>query len=129
MLKIGNAMLGINIERGAHVIEFKFEAPGLKLGIAISVFTLAVLIILMWLIRRRKNSEKKPMLPPYPKMGMRYSTEVFLPENKKKVAPIIPKIEIIDFKDVYSSTRRLPEREIIKPPKEIQREIISPESK
>ena len=129
ILKIGDAMLGINIERGAHIVEFKFEAPGLKLGIIVSVLTIAVLLVLSWIIRRRKDARKKPILPSYPKMGTRYSTEVFLPESKKKTLPVVPKIENINITEVPNANRSLPEREIIKPRKEIHREIISPEKK
>ena len=45
ILKIGQAMLGINIDRGAHEVEFKFEARGLKLGIIVSVATLVFAVL------------------------------------------------------------------------------------
>lgn len=129
IVEIGNAMLGINIERGAHIVEFKFETPFLKLGLIVSALTLAVLLILAWIIRKRKSEGRKPILPAYPKMGMRYSTEVFLPESKKKTSPAIPKIESINLEDVQTAIKTLPEREVIKPRKEIRREIISPDNK
>ena len=73
----------------------------------------------------------KPLLPAYPKMGTSYSTKVFLPEKKKINIPVAPQIESIRFTDVYSSPvkKKLPERETIRPTKEIRREIISPENK
>lgn len=129
ILKIGNAMLGINIERGSHVVEFKYEAPGLKLGFLVSFVTLFILLMLLWLTHKRQKFEKRPLLPAYPKMGNRYSTDVFLPGKKKINMPVAPKIENIKFTDVYSSVKKLPEREVIKPRKEIRREIISPNDK
>lgn len=129
ILKIGNAMLGINIERGSHVVEFKYEAPGLKLGFLVSFVTLFILLILLWLTHKRQKLGKRPLLPAYPKMGNRYSTDVFLPGKKKINIPVAPKIENIKFTDVYSSVKKLPEREVIKPRKEIRREIISPNDK
>ena len=129
ILKIGEAMLAVNVERGSHVVEFKFEAPGLKLGIIISLATATILLILMLTIKKRKEQGKKPLLPAYPKMGKRYSTDVFLPAAKKTTVPITPKIESITLTENRTAPKKLPEREIIKPPKQIKREIISPTDK
>ena len=129
ILKIGGAMLGVNIERGAHVVEFKFEAAGLKTGIIISFITACILLAMYLIICRRKKQGKKPMLPPYPKMGMKYSTKVFLPEKKKNPASIITEIQNISLALPQQKDRnKLPERVIIKPAKEIKREIISPDN-
>ena len=128
ILQIGNAMLAVNIERGSHTVEFKFNAPGLKLGFIVSIATILILAAIIYLTRKRRQQGKKPLLPSYPKMGNKYSIEVFLPMNKKASAPAVPKVENIILTDI-SSARKLPEKEIIKPTREIRREIISPENK
>lgn len=124
ILKIGQAMLGINIDRGAHEVEFKFEAPGLKLGIIVSLTTLAILIFIILISKSRKNKGQKPLLVSYPPMGKRYTTEVLLPLKKKNSAP---KIEIVQKPPVVTSS--LPVREIIAPEKTLIREVITPENK
>ncbi len=125
ILKIGRAMLGIRVDRGAHEIEFKFEARGLKLGFMVSLITLAVLILIMLITNKRRKQGLKPMLVPYPVMGKRYTTEVFLP-LKKKSNPA-PKIEVLN-KNAESDSG-LPVRQTFTPEKTIIREVFKPENK
>ena len=124
ILKIGQAMLGVNISRGSHTVEFEYNAPGLSLGIKISLFSLIILLILAFLNKRRR----KPLLPAFPKMGMRYSSEVFLPEKIKITIPPATKIENINLSDIFSNSLDLPKKEIISPEIPVKREMISPES-
>ena len=126
ILEIGQAMLGINIERGAHEIEFKFEARGLKLGIIVSSATLAVLIFIMLLMKKRRENNVKPMLVPYPVMGKRYTTEVFLPLKKKNNTA--PTIGVVQNSSAISVSD-LPVRETIAPEKPVIREVFSPDNK
>lgn len=130
IIKIGNAMLGVNIERGSHVVEFKFEARGLKIGLAVSLLTALVLIVLYLLKKKREKDGKKPLLPVYPNMGKRYTKKVFLPESKKPNKMIAPIIESVNISGSDVKPKKsLPEKEIITPRKEIRREVISPDSK
>ena len=124
ILKIGQAMLGVNISRGSHTVEFEYNAPGLSLGIKISLFSLIILLILAFLNKRRR----KPLLPAFPKMGMRYSSEVFLPEKIKITIPPATKVENINLSDIFSNSVDLPKKEIISPEIPVKREMISPES-
>lgn len=125
IVKIGQAMLGVEIERGSHIVEFEYKAPGLSLGLAVSVATALVLLFLFLLNKKRKDSGKKSLLPAFPKMGMRYSEEVFLSE-KKRVA--IPEIKNVSFVDVFSNDNNLPKRQIISPESDFHKEIIKPDS-
>ena len=126
--KIGQAMLGVEIERGAHIVEFKYKAPGLSLGIAVSLLTAFILLFIIFFKKLRRNNKKKSLLPAFPKMGMRYSEEVFLPEKKNISIAITPEIQNINLVDVFSNDSSLPKREVISPESKIQREIIKPES-
>ncbi len=52
---VGNALLGINLEKGSHTVQFKYTPQGLKLGIIISVIGLLLLIIYIFIIRKLKT--------------------------------------------------------------------------
>lgn len=49
---IGDALLGINVSKGTHTLELKYSPEGLKLGIAVSVITLLLLLIASLLIKK-----------------------------------------------------------------------------
>lgn len=49
--RIGDALIGINIEPGVHDIEFSYEPQGLKLGIILSTTT-ALLLIVFFILKR-----------------------------------------------------------------------------
>ncbi len=48
---IGNALLGVDITAGEHTVEFKYVPEGLTLGIALSVTTLILIILLYSMIK------------------------------------------------------------------------------
>ncbi len=128
IVKIGDAMLGVNIERGSHIVEFKFNAFGLKSGLIISFATACMLLAVYLFISKRKKQGKKPLLPAYPKMGMKYSTKVFLPERKSPDAVIVPTVENVALdKPAKKIEKKLPEKEIIRPENTVKREIITPD--
>lgn len=127
VLVIGQAMLGINLERGAHEIEFKFQVRWLKVGMFISLTTLAIIVIILLINKYKKSKGIKPMFASYPVMGKRYTTEVFLP-LKKKSNPA-PKIEVLTSMPKVGTNSDLPTRQIIVPPKNIVKEVFAPEEK
>lgn len=62
-VKIGDALLGVNIEEGTHEIEFTYTPKGLLLGTAISVGALVFVIlytIISSVLKKKKNSDSKP---------------------------------------------------------------------
>ena len=127
--QIGQAMLGVNIQRGSHIIEFEYKAKGLSLGLMVSLATLFAIVFIILFNKSRAKKSKKHLLPAFPKMGNKYSTDVFLPEKKKISIPAMPKIENIHLTDVFSVSADLPKREIITPETNIKREIITPDDK
>ena len=124
--KIGQAMLGVNIQRGSHTVEFRYEAQGLKTGFAVSLVTLLILLEIALVSKIRRSKSKKPLLPVFPKMGYRYSEKVFLPEKIKLNFAPVTTIENVNLTDVFSNYTDLPKREIITPDIPVKREIISP---
>lgn len=61
-VKIGDALIGINLDEGNHEIEFKYEPQGLRIGIIISAATF-ILLILFILIRFILNNRNNPDRP------------------------------------------------------------------
>ena len=124
--RIGQAMLGVNIQRGSHTVEFRYEAQGLKAGFTVSLATLLMLVLIALISRLRRSKSKKPLLPAFPKMGYRYSEKVFLPEKIKLNFAPVTTIENVNLTDVFSNYTDLPKREIITPGIPVKREIIYP---
>lgn len=54
MFPIGEALLGINLEKGTHEIQFKYTPQGLKIGIYISIVGLVILLLYFFVIRKIK---------------------------------------------------------------------------
>ncbi len=61
-VKIGDALIGINIDEGTHEIEFEYEAQGLRIGIIISAATLILLVffLLIKFILNKRNNPDRP---------------------------------------------------------------------
>lgn len=61
-VKIGDALIGINLDEGNHEIEFKYEPQGLRIGIIISAatFILLILFILLRFILNKRNNPDRP---------------------------------------------------------------------
>lgn len=126
IIKVGQSLLAVELNKGIHEIEFKYEATGVATGIAVSILTALILLIIYLIKKLRRKHGKKPILPCYPAIDLNYSEDVFLPE---KISVTVP-VQNIKFVDVSSNTKQeLPKREIISPIKEVHREIITPVQK
>ncbi len=128
---IGNALLGVKVDKGNHNIEFRYEMSMLYVGGLITIITW-LMIALFYLVRKlRKASGKKSKKKSirYSKIDSRYSTEVFLEHtdsNNKAVAESL--VEMVDISSISDTS--YPVRELIVPPlKAITREVISPVKK
>lgn len=125
-IKIGQSLLGVDLEKGIHEIEFKYEATGVATGIAASALTAVILLILYLIKKLRERQGKKPILPQYPLIDNSYSEDVLYPEKIKVTVPV----QTIKYIDISSKTKpELPKREIISPMKEVKREVIAPPQK
>jgi len=51
VIKVSDSFIGIKLDRGEHTVEFKYETPGIKTGIIISIISFVCLI---YLIRKEK---------------------------------------------------------------------------
>ena len=99
VVKIADALIGINLDEGEHTIEFSYYPQGMKLGITISVSTAVVLLI--FLIIKRFISKTKP-----PKKEKKTKTSKPVKEEKIKDPAVneptgIEKMMLDDFgKDI-----------------------------
>ena len=124
ILKVGQSLLGVELDRGIHEIEFRFVAAGLKSGAVITVFT-SLILALIWLLNSsRRKKGKKTLLPCYTPENYRFSEDVFLPEKIR----IKTEVQNIRFVDVSSNSPKpeLPVKEIIAPENKVKRELITP---
>lgn len=55
IVKIGDALIGVDLDAGEHIVEFTYSAPGLSEGIIISATTLAILVVLFIIKKSKKN--------------------------------------------------------------------------
>ena len=54
VFKVNEAFIGINIEEGEHKVEFKYETPYIKLGVAFSIIGILMYISIIVIDRKRK---------------------------------------------------------------------------
>ena len=128
VVAVGDALIGVLVEKGNHDIEFRYEFTSLYAGVLISIMTV-LCIVAFYLIRILYNSGKKKSKKRkirYSKIKLDYSTDIFLPAKESKTESNIEKtVELVNLDSVIFSDH--PRREIIRPPvKEIVREVISP---
>lgn len=59
IVKVGNGLIGIEVEPGEHTVSFKYKAKGLSTGIKLTVLGVAVLVacIVHYIIRKKKNNK------------------------------------------------------------------------
>ena len=130
IVAIGDALLGIKVQKGNHDIVFKYEPTNLTAGTVISVFSLVILALLIILsVTKKKFITKK--LPSFEVVDSSFDEELFtafeadeiqneinVDENKEAMAEPV-KERVPPYK-----TGRV-ELEIIYPRKEIK--VIRPE--
>lgn len=51
---IGNALIGINLDKGKHTVEFKYTPQGLIVGIIASIAGLLILLIYIFILRKNE---------------------------------------------------------------------------
>ncbi|MCR5628082.1 YfhO family protein [Eubacterium sp.] len=61
LFEMNYLFVGMKVPKGNHVIEIKYESPGLKIGMVISSITILVIVIigLYKCLRKRDNNERK----------------------------------------------------------------------
>ena len=119
IVAVGDALIGIRVGKGEHTLSMRYSVPGLLGGIMISVFALAVILILLLIRVLKKRLKKKKALPSFAKVKNAYSEEIFVKIQK----PALNKdaVETVNL----PPRSQAPVREIITPP-QAEPEIITP---
>ena len=109
IVKIGDALLGVDIPAGNHTVEFRYKVPASGIGSAVTVFT--VLCIGMYYLFIKRNKNKKKLLPKFAPVNNRYTTDILLP-IKSDCAKLSN-----SAKKLITPTKLYGEKQIIYPPK------------
>ncbi len=123
IVPIADALLAVKVEKGIHEVEFKFKARGIQTGIALTIFTLG-LIVLYYLLKKVLSLKNKALLPAFAPFDNSYSEDVFLPV-KEDTKPITD-VQTIEYVDISSWDKTRLKKEIIEPEKRVKKEIITP---
>ncbi len=54
LISLGDALIGIHLEKGQHTIEMKYTPRGLVIGIGLSIFGFILLLLYMFVIKKLK---------------------------------------------------------------------------
>ncbi len=123
IIAFGNSLLAAKLEKGNHNIEFRFEAPGFKGGLIVSVTTAAILLIITVLSKFNLKKNKKRRFPVFAPINKNFSEELFLSAATKAITEnqAIPS----SVSDIYS----LPTKEMFYPSESnVKREIFTPKT-
>lgn len=52
VLKVNEAFIGINVEEGEHIVEFKYQTPFLKLGAIFSIIGILAFVVIIFIDRK-----------------------------------------------------------------------------
>ncbi len=120
IVKVGESLLGVKVQKGNHSVEFKYEVPALYEGALISIIT--ALIIVVYYLLKKLNTGKKKRKIIYGKIDTECSDNIFIEAyaevEKTETEDNTQSIEYID--------EGYPKREIIKPKSNVKKEIITP---
>ena len=133
IVKIGDALLGVDITAGNHSVEFEYKVPSSRIGLIITVFTIMCIAAYYLLLKLTKN--KKKLLPVFSPINNSYSTDILLPEAikpAKKVAltavtPLkIPTNKYGEKQIIYPASQKTNvKKQVILPPITIEEETIN----
>ncbi|MGN0463464.1 MAG: YfhO family protein [Acutalibacteraceae bacterium] len=105
IVTIGDSMLGVNVTDGRHTIKMLYTPTGFKLGVAISIFTLIILLaaIAVCVILRKKGRKMKG----FDEIDQSFDSEPFISSQAEAVE--------IRLKQPDRQMKQLPKKEIIEP--------------
>ncbi len=130
IIAIGDALLGVYVDKGNHNIELRYEMKMLYMGALVTIAT-CLFIAIYYLVRilgdRKKKSSRRRAVR-YKKIDNSFSTDVFLEFEEEKPQPLKSDtvVEVVDITGV-SEEKTHPVRELITPPAaHINRVVITP---
>ena len=129
-LALGDALIGVRVGKGNHTISMRYEVPGGKGGLIISVFTLLVLLCVWLVVKLRHRKGKKSLLPNFPHRSRKVFIGYLYPAPKKenpipdpapkpKKEVFSPPVEVIELPHRETAPQaEPPKREVIAPPEQ-----------
>lgn len=127
IVKLASALLCVKVKEGSHEIEFRYEVPGLKVGLVISAVTvLLILVYVLFNALLKRKKKKLRAIAAFRPEDNSFSEDVLLPAPIE-VTPVevieSVNLNLIDKSEAYDK----PRREIIRPPeRKVEREIFKP---
>ncbi len=119
IIRFGNGLIAVRVEKGNHDVEFTFKALYFREGMIISILTLFIIVLISLNKKSTVAKRKKRYLPVFAEIDDSFSEEIF----------ILPPIETTPEKKPteISSDNGYPKREVIVPQMQyVKKEIISP---
>ncbi len=123
IVKIGEALLAVNVKKGIHEVEFKFSAPGLRSGIMLTFITSGI-VALYYLAEYMRKKRGKKVKVAYPPLDRSFTEDIFYTTEKPIETPAVSEIHNVSYVDIFSDSGI--KREIIIPEITVKREIITP---
>lgn len=127
IVKVGEALLGVLVEEGNHIIEFKYEVPALNEGLLVTIITLLLIVIYYLLKKLNIKGKKKKTAIRYSDINLEYSLDVVIPEREEINTELLElQQKISEFESEKLSDVSYPKREVIEPMNTLRKEVISP---
>lgn len=107
LIKVGDALLGIDAAPGTHTVELKYQPQGLLLGAAISIFTLVILIAVLVIL---SISKKKRLAAIYKASQSDSPTgiDALMAQDLGEDATVEDAEKLLDVPDKYEAEKRDP---------------------
>ncbi len=143
IIAIGDALIGIRVNKGEHKISFSYEPIGLKAGIMISAFFAALVLLLLIInLMKKKFSKKNPKKPVYAAVNTDVDNCVYYGDGEQPTSPAsetpqlpaetpIETVELPVLKQTETK-HHTPEREVFSPDgykRDVHREVFVPTEK
>ncbi len=120
IVKIGDALLGVNVTDGKHTLKMTYTPTGFKIGVLISLFTVVVLLLVIAICLILKRKGKK--MNGFDEIDTSFDDEVFMLEPIRVVehkieqvtkSPALPQREVIKYNDFVVEDEEINPEEVI----------------
>lgn len=143
IIAVGDALIGIRVNKGEHQISFSYEPVGLKAGITVSAFVAALALLLLIInLLKKKFSKKKPKKPVYAAVNTDVDNCVYYGDREEPTPPVPDTLQMPDETPIETvelpvlkkeeTKHHTPEREVFSPDgykRDVHREVFAPAEK
>lgn len=97
IVKIGDALIGVKLQKGTHEITFKYTPSGMVEGAIISVICISLLVILLVVLPKRKETKK---------LSVSKAESELVPEQEIPLSKDIPVAEVEQVEKLEEDTAK-----------------------